>query len=66
MPRNVNSGLLETRRPVNGARDRDFVTLTVARTLPAGALSVVLVLLGTIVTLVANVPSTGAAAPIST
>src|SRR5215472_1304103 len=65
MCRKVYSGLLETRRPVNGASDRDMVTLTVARTVPAGALSGVFVLLGITVTLVANVPSTGAAAPIS-
>jgi hypothetical protein len=45
MSRNVYSGLLETRRPVNGAPDRDMVTLTVARTVPAGALSGVFVLL---------------------
>jgi len=66
MPRNVNSGLLETRRSVNGAPDRDIVTLTVAITLSAGASSGVFVLLGVTMTLLANVPSTGAAPPIST
>jgi len=65
MPRNSNSALLETRRPVNGAPDRDIVTLTVAIIVPAGVSSGVFVLLGITMTLVANVPSTGAAAPIS-
>jgi hypothetical protein len=45
MPRTVNSGLFETRRPVNGTPDRDIVTLTVAITVPTGALSGVFVLL---------------------
>ena len=66
MPRKVYSGLLDTRRPVNGAPDRDMVTLTVARIVPAGALSGVLVLLGMMMTLVANVPWTGEIVPTST
>jgi hypothetical protein len=45
IPRNSNIGLLDTSRPVNGTSDRDIVTLTVASTVPAGALSGVFVLL---------------------